>query len=269
MLGMLLVVPLGLALVGGDAVGRVRRSWAPAAVAASVSLWLPRGPWAAAFAAVYLAVTLWLALCAPVRLVRVSRSAGPAAWPRELAVLTALVAPSVGGVALVAERAGVRLFGFRLEVLSLTVAHFLVAGFVAALVAGLVCRSAGDGAAARLAALAVPLGTVVVLAGFFAGEWVELAGALVLTAGMWLVAWLTWRQVRPRAADRVVRALLGTGAVTLVASMALAVSWALGEAAGVPHLSLGWMAATHGLANGVLFGACAVLAWRRLRVDPL
>ena len=269
MLGMVLVVPLGLALVGGDAVDRVRRWWLPAAVAASVALWLPRGAWAAALAGVYLAVTVALALCAPVRLVRVSRSAGRAAWPRETAVLTALAAPSVAAVALVAERAGYSLFGFRLEVLALTVAHFHVAGFVAALVAGLVCRAAGDGVAARLAALAVPVGTLVVLAGFFAGEWVELAGAVVLTAGMWVVAWLTWRQVRPRAADRVARALLGAGAVTLVATMALAVSWALGEAAGVPHPSVTWMAATHGAANAVLFGACAVLAWRRLRVDPL
>jgi hypothetical protein len=86
---------------------------------------------------------------------------------------------------------------------------------------------------------------------------------------MWLVAWLTWRQVRPRTADRVARALLGVGALTLAGSMVLALSWALGEAAGVPHPSLEWMAATHGVANAVAFGACAVLAWRRLRVAPL
>jgi hypothetical protein len=48
------------------------------------------------------------------------------------------------------------------------------------------------------------------------------AGAAVLTAGMWLVAWLIWRQVRPRARD-----------------------------------------------HAVAFGACAVLAWRWLRVEPL
>lgn len=269
MLGMLLVVPRGLALIGGAAVDRVRRWWVPAAGAAAVALWLPRGAWAVALAGVYLAVTLALALCAPVRLATVSRRAGPGLWPREVAVLTALVAPAVAAAALVAERGGYRLFGFGLEVLSLTVAHFHVAGFVAALVAGLVCRTAGDAAEARLAALAVPVGTFVVLVGFFTGEWVELAGAVVLTAGMWLVAWLTWRQVRPRAADRVARASLGAGAVTLVATMALAVSWALGEAAGVPHLSLEWMAATHGVANAVVFGTCAVVAWRRLRVDPL
>jgi hypothetical protein len=48
MLGMV----LGPALVGGDAVDRARRWWVPAAVAASVALWLPRGTWAAALAGV-------------------------------------------------------------------------------------------------------------------------------------------------------------------------------------------------------------------------
>lgn len=265
---MVVVVPLGLALIGGDAVDRVRRWFVPAAVVGAVGLWLPRGPWAAALAGVYLAATVALAVCAPVRLWR-SPPASLAAWPREVAVLTALVAPAVAGVALVAERAGTRLFGFRLEVLALTVAHFHVAGFVAALVAGLVCRAVGDGVAARCAALAVPVGTLVVLVGFFTGDGLELAGAAVLTAGMWLVAWLTWRQVRPRTADRVTRALLGAGALALVVTMALALSWALGQAAGVPHPSLAWMAATHGVANAVAFALCAVLAWHRLAVTPL
>jgi hypothetical protein len=209
-------------------------------------------------------VTVALACCAPVRLAGVGRSSVAV---REVAVVTALVAPAVAGVALVAERAGYRLFGFDLDVLSLTVAHLHVAGFVAALVAGLVCRAAGDAVAARLAALAVPVGTLVVLAGFFTGEWVELAGAAVLTAGMWLVAWLTWRRVRPR--DLPTRALLGAAAVTVVATMLLALGWAYGEAAGVPQPSVEWMAATHGVANAVVFGACAVLAWRRLRVEPM
>jgi hypothetical protein len=279
-LGMLAIVPLGLALVGGPGVARVGRWWVPAATCAAVALWLPRGPAAAALAGVYLTATLALAACAPLRLWAPRRTPGsPPGRATEAAVLTALVAPSVAGVALVAERAGEPLFGFELEVLSLTVAHFHLAGFAAALVAGLVCRAvtqspsgsspARSSLGARLAAVAVPGGTLVVLLGFFSGAWVEFAGAVVLTGGMWLVAWLTWSQVRARAADRGARVLLGAGAVTLVGSMALALSWAFGEAAGVPHPSVEWMAATHGVANAVAFGACAVLGWRRLRVVPL
>jgi hypothetical protein len=136
-----------------------------------------------------------------------------------------LVAPSVAGGALVAERLGVELFGFDLPVLSLTVAHFHFAGFAAALIAALVCASTRDDALARLAALCVPAGLLIVLIGFFTGTPVELAGTVVLTAGMWLVAWLTWTQRHDT--DRVVRVLFGVAAAVPVASMALAVQWAL------------------------------------------
>jgi len=63
-------------------------------------------------------------------------------WARALA-LFALTGPAAAGVAHVAERAGVRLFGFRLRVLALTVAHLQVAGFAAVLLA-----AAAAGAAA-------------------------------------------------------------------------------------------------------------------------
>ena len=83
-------------------------------------------------------------------------------------------APTVAGCALVAERAGYRLFGFDLDVLALTVAHFHYAGFAAALIAGLVCEVDGDGPAGRFAALSVPAGIAVVFAGFFTTSGSEL-----------------------------------------------------------------------------------------------
>ncbi|MGW1494221.1 YndJ family protein, partial [Streptomyces sp. NPDC002402] len=184
--------------------------------------------------------------------------------PAEVAQLTALVTPSVAGLALVAERAGYELFGFGLTVLALTVPHFHFAGFTAALVAGLVCRTTA-GAAGRFAALSVPLGTLLVLAGYFLDDWAELLGALVLTAGMWTVALLTWRDVRAGGRDRFTRTLLAVSAAVLVATMLLALSWALGEATGLPHPNLTWMAATHGLGNALGFALCSVLAWRRLK----
>jgi hypothetical protein len=106
-------------------------------------------------------------------------------------------------------------------------------------------------------------GTAVVLVGYFTTEFVELAGALVLTAGMWAVGWLTWRYARGPGTDRLTAALLFGSAAILVASMVLAVSWALGEATGLPHPSLAWMAATHGVANALGFAVCAMVGWRR------
>lgn len=101
--------------------------------------------------------------------------------------------------------------------------HFHFAGFAASLVAGLVCRAA-DAPTGRFAALSVPLGTLLVLAGYFADDWAELAGALVLTAGMWAVALLTWRNVREDSAERLTRALFGVSAAVLVATMLLALT---------------------------------------------
>ncbi len=257
--GLLVVMPLGLRLLAAPGVARVHRLWFVAATPAAASVWLPRGWLAAVFATAYLPATA--ALLASAGRVLLS---GRLPWPRTVAAATALAAPAVAGCALVAERAGHRLFGFDLDVLALTVAHFHYAGFAAALIAGLVCEVDGDGPAGRLAALSVPAGVAVVFAGFFTSEWVELAGAAVLTAGMWLVGWLTWRRARTGAAAR---GLLVVSACTLAATMLLALDWALGQAAGVPHLPISWMVATHGLANALGFALCALFAWQRWGVS--
>ncbi|MFE7520397.1 YndJ family protein [Streptomyces halstedii] len=260
MLGMLVIVPVGLGLVGDPALARIRRLWPLFAVPGAVALWLPRGTAATATAACYALGTLLLAAQAPLRLAR-TRSVAPA----EIALLTALVTPSVAALALVAERSGHELFGFGLGILALTVPHFHFAGFAAALVAGLVCRAGDDGPVGRFAALSVPLGTLLVLAGYFIGDLAELAGAVVLTAGMWAVALLTRRTALGPGRDRVTRILLTASAAVLVATMVLALSWALGEATGLPHPSLTWMAATHGVGNALGFALCSLLALRRLK----
>ncbi|MFF3323925.1 YndJ family protein [Streptomyces sp. NPDC002889] len=259
MLGMLVVVPAGLLLVDADAHPSIRRTWPLFALPGAAALWLPRGAVALALAALYALGTVLLAVEAPRRLARTHSLA-----PAEIAVLTALVTPAVAGVALVAERGGYELFGFTLPILALTVPHFHFAGFTAALVAGLVCRVVA-GRVGQFAALSVPLGTLLVLCGYFIGDWAELAGALVLTAGMWAVALLTWRDIRSARRDRCTRALLACSAAVLVATMLLALSWAVGEATGAPHPNVTWMAATHGLGNALGFALCSVLAWRRLK----
>ncbi|OEJ34645.1 YndJ family protein [Streptomyces subrutilus] len=261
-LGMLYVVPAGLRLIDPAGLRRTARLWPLPAVLGAVSLWLPRGGAATVLAALYAAACLALAARAPSALPR-----GRAPGPAEVAVVTALTSPAVAGTALVAERAGHRLFGFDLDILALTVPHFHFAGFTAALVAGLVCRAAAPGPGARWAAYSVPAGTLLVLLGYFVDDWAELAGAVVLTGGMWAVALTTWREIRPAGRDRTTRALLAVSAAVLVATMLLALWWAAGEATGIPHPTLTWMAATHGLGNALGFALCSLLAWRRLTAD--
>lgn len=291
-LGMFYVVPAGLRLIDPARLGRTARLWPLLAAPGAVCLWLPRGAPATALAALYAAATLTLAARVPARLLRAlartpSGRIRPA--PAEVAVLTALAAPSVAGLALISERAGYRLFGFDLDILALTVPHFHFAGFTAALVAGLVCRAVGNGARgggavgdgaaarggpstealARWAGYSVPAGALLVLLGYFVDDWAELVGAVTLTGGMWAVALLTWRDIRPAARepgrrDRITGGLLATSAAVLVATMLLALWWALGEATGIAHPTLTWMAATHGLGNALGFALCSLLAWRRL-----
>ncbi|WP_322871273.1 YndJ family protein [Streptomyces goshikiensis] len=290
-LGMLYVVPAGLRLIDPAGLHTAARLWPVPAALGALCLWLPRGIPATVLAALYAAAALALATRAPARLLEARRrsradgSAGGApprttvSGPAEVAVCTALVSPSIAATALVAERAGYRLFGFDLDILALTVPHFHFAGFTAALVAGLVCRAGatapatapgsapGSATLSRWAAYSVPGGTLLVLLGYFVDDWAELAGAVVLTTGMWAVALLTWRDIRPGVRDRTTGALLGTSAAVLVATMLLALWWAAGEATGITHPNLTWMAATHGLGNALGFALCSVLAWRRLTVD--
>jgi hypothetical protein len=258
---MLVVVPLGLRLIDGTRL--VTRVWFAGAVPGAVSLWLPRGPLATVLASLYCAMTLTLGLVAVQRFWR-HRSLAP----REIAVFTALVSPIIASSSLVAERFGFRLMGFDLDTLTLTVAHFHYAGFAAALVAGLVCKAAASRMASA-AAISVPTGIGLVFLGYFTEEWVELAGAIVLTAGMWLVAWLTWRDIRPGARNALARSLFAVSALVLTATMVLAVDWALGHVIAFPHLSLAWMAATHGLVNALGFALCSILAWREIGTRPI
>ncbi|MCY0942132.1 YndJ family protein [Streptomyces antarcticus] len=264
-LGMLHVVPAGLRLIDPAGLRRTARIWPLLAAPGALCLWLPRGAPATVLAALYAAATVALAARIPARLPR-----GRPPAPADVAVATALASPAIAATALVAERAGYRLFGFDLDVLALTVPHFHFAGFAAALVAGLVCRTLRTGSAAglaRWAAYSVPAGTLLVLAGYFVDDWAELAGAVVLTGGMWAVAVLTWREIRPAGRDRTTRTLLAASSAILVATMLLALWWAVGEATGLVHPTLTWMAATHGLGNALGFALCSVLAWRRLTAD--
>ena len=245
-LGMLIVVPLGLTLLPTRTTST--RWWFAFAVPGAVALWLPRGAVSIVLASVYFAGTLVLIALAARHFFQ-HRTVST----RQVALYTALATPSIAALALVAERSSYELFGFNLTVLSLTVAHFHFAGFAAALMAYL----AADG----LAAVSVPLGTAIVLLGFFLGDPVELVGAVVLTAGMWLVGWNLWK--RSQRADRTTAILLTVSGSVLVLTMLLAVSWALGHVVDTPYLPLEWMVATHGVANAVGFALCGVLAMRR------
>jgi len=251
-LGMLVLVPLGLRLIdtGGGPVAVIAQAWPLAGVAGIASLIVGRGTTAVVLAVPYAAVTVALALAAAERLWR-RRSLAPA----EVAVLTAMVSPSVAGISLVAERGGWELLGFDMKLLALT----------AALIAGLIHTTA-PGVLSAAPPIVIPAGIAVVLVGYFTTDAVELAGTVILTAGMWLAGWLTWRKIRPLAASRLTRVLFGISAAALAVTMLLALSRAAGHVwDAVPHPSLDLMAITHGLVNAVFFALGGLVAWRRFQ----
>jgi uncharacterized protein (UPF0548 family) len=278
--GAVVVLPAGLRLLGDRVVPRSASvAWPVAGAVAAVAVWLPTGSVAALLAVPFAAACLVLAGCG----VRVLR--GVRGDLSRLGTAVALGTPAVGAAALVAERAGRGLLGFSGDHLVLTVPHMLFAGFGACLVAGLLARASGadrTGSAdpassepgatrtdrpvaplrasrtARTAAVATPVGVLVVLAAYFVSDAAELVGALLLTTGLWCAAATAWRLDAPGRA----RALLRVGAVATGAAMLLATWWALGEATGIAHPGLGWMVATHGLLNAGGFVLCTLLALR-------
>ncbi|GAA2732743.1 hypothetical protein GCM10009867_09290 [Pedococcus aerophilus] len=269
-LGMLVIVPLGLRLLPVPGTDRVARIYPVFAVPGVIALGLPRGALSTTLACWYGVGTLLLvALAARYAWNCLSRKAFRAT---DAAAITALACPAIAAFALVSERSSLEVFGFSLKILALTVPHFHYAGFAAALVAHLVA-AAHPSAVTTAAAWSVPTGTLVVLLGYFVNDEVELLGAAILTAGMWLVGWTLWTRSRAATNDPRTRLLLGVSAVTLVATMLLALDWALGHVVdAVPHLPIEWMAWTHGLANAVGFALCALYALRRTpdpeRVTP-
>ncbi|WP_435736615.1 YndJ family transporter [Cellulosimicrobium sp. PMB13] len=296
--GMVVVLPLGLRLLGAPTVPAPRSvAWPLAGLAGAVSLALPRGPAAVVLASAFAAATAVLLVAAVrVAVAAVRRPARSRRWAglgADCATAVALATPAVGASALVAERAGWGLLGFSGTYLALTVPHMLYAGFGAALVAGTVAHLAPDDAGAVVGAWGVPVGTLLVLVGYFVGDAAELVGALVLTAALWATAFATVRSLAavpaPAASPagtaapgpapdptgrsgwggphRAPRALVGGGAVVVALSMLLAVWWAAGEALDLPHPSLDVMAATHGVANALGFVLCSLLGLRLLVRD--
>ena len=244
----LLLVPLGLTTLGRTGLGRrglglgfrLVRWWPAVALPAVAALLLPRGTSAGLLCVPYLIACL----AVPVLL-----------WPDRLAAFAGACLP-VAAVGLLAERAGYALLGFPAGVLGLTAAHFNVAGFGALLLLSL------TDVRHRVIRSLAPAGVAVVGLGFLvgrtslgesAGDLIELVGAGLLTASLWLA-------IGTRS-GRAARLLL----VLSVVTMGLALLYAAGQVVAVPHLSLTWMVLTHGVLNAAAVLIALVVAWHHRR----
>jgi hypothetical protein len=120
-------------------------------------------------------------------------------------------------------------------------------------------RSPRLAAASLLAVVAAP---PIVAAGFTFAPPLQVAGATLLAAGLFLLAWVTIRHAVPQV-GRAAGTLLTLSSLAVLAPMVLAVSWALGNTVGTPALSIPAMARLHGITNAVGFTLLGLIGWVR------
>lgn len=204
-------------------------------------------PWAAASAAgAFLTVRWWW---------RTGRRLRDAVWPAAGVYLV------VGAAWLLADRLALEPAGFSEPFVQLTAIHFHYAGFTAAVLAGCAWRRCPHSRTAAAAALLTVGSPPVIAAGFAAVGLLQIVGAVALTLGLWLLAWVTVRHIAPRA-GLLARVLLVLSSLAVLAPMALAVQWAVGANFGTPALPIPAMVVAHGVANALGFSLLGVAGWR-------
>ena len=163
---------------------------------------------------------------------------------------------AIGALFLVADRLGVRAFGFDELSVRLAATHFTVAGGVLpAALAGAALRRPGGNA--QLAAVLVLVGIPATGIGSLIG--LNHAFALALAAAGFLTAWLHLR-VAP-VLEAVPRSLVAISGLSLMAGVALATGWAVTGLLRLPYLTVSQMLLVHGTLNAAGFSIPASLGW--------
>ena len=263
--GMLVVVPLGLALVpvreDTSSLYRLVVLVQPfAAVPTIASFYLDTGPLAASLSAVWTILTLLIALFGLIRLKL--RGSHPV---EELAIDAGLLYLPVAGVWLVVYRLGLQPFDYGETIILLTVVHFHFAGFATPIIAGMSGRVLATRkhpqALYTFSVFAVVASMPLVAAGITFSPWLGLIGTLLLSAGLVMLAVLTVGWVIPAITPSSVRLLLVVGALSNCAAMVLACLYAYSLPMKIVIIDIPTMALTHGLLNAFGFVACSLLAW--------
>jgi len=229
-----------------------------AAALATISLFLPTGILSASLASAWLLLCAFFALRGLRRLWRYrTHSFSQFCFASGEAYLI------VGGSWLVASRLGLQPVGFQEPIVLLTAVHFHFAGFLSAVLAGLTYERL------RETRWSKPLGTALtgVVCGpgllglaFLVGPKVKLAAVILIVAGQVGLATGMVRVALSKV-HPVARALLLFSSACIVAGMALAASWALGEYPLQSFVELGRMERVHGTLNAIGFGICGLIGW--------
>ncbi len=269
LLGVLVVVPLGLALIDALAEQRstlftlAQASHPLGAVAVVVSGFLTPGYVAAGMATLWIVTTGLLGLDGLVSLARLRNLRGPAV--ANLSVLAAMMFLPVGGVWLLMSRLGIQPLGFGDTIVLLTAVHFHFAGFAAPLLTGLsgyhLQARAKVKALYVLAVVCVIAGTPLVAAGITVSPVLALVGALVISLGLYCLALLNLVWIVPTIASPLPKILLIISSLAVVPAMILACVYAYSIVFHKLIVDIPQMAMTHGIINAFGFALCGLVAW--------
>lgn len=282
LLALWVVAPLALSLVASSFAGRWKEGGPlahltrlivllhpAAALVGGASFFLRAGLFSAIAAAVWLLFTAVVALLG-VLLITLTRRALALS---DACLAVALVYLPIGGGWMLLSRLGVRPLGFSPIIVLLTAVHFHFITLAALVITGLTGRAiqATQGEAPRtvyrVAAVGMLVNPLLVAAGITLTRvtgvrFLESAAAALLALSLMLVALLSLRFVVPRTAPLLARWLLAFSSAAVLATMLLAVAYALGAATGAWTISISQMIALHGWVNALAFGLCGLLGWR-------
>lgn len=272
LLGAVVIVPLGLALVTTpDRNGHHSLLYRLAivaqpvgAMAVVVSFFLESGAMAAALASLWFVVTSLIALFGLWRLL--PRGLRPA---EEASIDGGLIYLPIGGVWLIMSRLGAEPLGFGDTIVLLTAVHFHFAGFAAPVLAGLAGRAISRiGPLGRLFKLAIVLvigGTPLVAAGITLSPPLALSGAVVISTGLIILAVVILIRLLPAVDSWTARSLLAISALSSLVAMVLACVYAYSIVVKELIIDIPRMAMTHGLVNSLGFALCGLIAWSILK----
>jgi hypothetical protein len=261
-----IVVPLAASLIPSMDNSESPAAWRPAskwiifaaAALATISFFLPTGILAASFACAWLLVCAWFALRGLRRLWRYrAHSFSQFCFAAGEAYLI------VGGTWLAASRLGLQPVGFQEPIVLLTAVHFHFAGFLSAVLAGLTSdRLSGTRWSKPLSAAltGVVVGPGLLGLAFLVGPKVKLAAVILIVVGQFGLA-TGMTRIALGNVNPVARAMLLLSSGCVVAGMALAASWALGEYPLQSFVELGRMERIHGSLNAIGFGICGLIGW--------
>jgi hypothetical protein len=272
LLAPLVAVPVAISLIPsmddsrGIAGQKGGLSWIILAAAglATLSLFQPTGPQAAALASAWFLVCGWLVVEGVRRILRYrTQSFSQFCFAAGEAYLI------VGGTWLVISRLGLQPLGFQEPIVLLTAVHFHFAGFLSAVLAGLTyerLRESRWSNPLRAALAGALIGPGLLGLAFLVGPKLKLAAVMLIVAGQFGLAAGTIR-VAAGMEHSVGRAMLFFSSGCVLAGMVLAATWAMGEYPLHPFVDLARMEKYHGVLNAVGFGVCGLLGWTNLAAE--